>query len=82
LNLAGDDPRDPPCLAQAVFLRENMKYLCPKVLQGMVAEQQQLIEKVQQKAAGDSMGMEEANKLRKEKDEAKENLKVALAEMG
>jgi len=67
---------------KAVFLRENMKYLCPKVLQGMVAEQQQLIEKVQQKAAGDSMGMEEANKLRKEKDEAKENLKVALAEMG
>ena len=33
-------------LEKQVFLRENMKYLCPNVLQGMLKEQQALIEGV------------------------------------
>jgi len=66
---------------KGTFLRENMKYLCPTVLQGMVAKQQKLIENVQKNAANDALGMEEAAKLRAAKNVAKEELKKALAEM-
>jgi len=62
-----------------VFLRENMKYLCPKVLQGMIAEQQKMIQDVLAKSAGDSLSMDQAATMRKEKDAAKAALKAALA---
>ena len=62
-----------------VFLRENMKYLCPRVLQGMIKEQQKLIEDVMAKSASDSLDMAAAAKMREEKGKAKEALKAALA---
>ena len=62
-----------------VFLRENMKYLCPKVLQGMIAEQQVMIQDIMSKVASDSVDMSAMAGMRKEKAEAKEKLKLAMA---
>merc|ERR1719217_312862 len=58
------------------FLRENMKYLCPKVLSGMISEQQTLIQQVLEKASGSSVDMAMASKLRSEKEANKEKLKA------
>jgi len=61
------------------FLRQNMKYLCPKVLQGMVKEQQLMVNDVVSRAAEGSVDMATAAKNRAEKDRAKQKLKDALA---
>jgi len=61
------------------FLRENMKYLCPKVLAGMIAEQTEMIQAVQDAAMSGSGSMEDAAKSRANKDAAKLKLKEALA---
>ena len=66
-------------LDKQTFLRENMKYLCPKVLKGMIAEQNAMIEEVMSKAATASVGMAEAASMRKQKEESKAKLKAALA---
>jgi len=60
------------------FLRENMKYLCPKTLQGMLNEQQVLIENVMSKSSGDALTMDQTKTLRAEKAAAREELVKAL----
>ena len=66
-------------LDKSVLLRENMKYLCPKVLAGMVAEQQKIITQITSMAGKDSMDMAKAQGNRAAKDKAKQELKDALA---
>jgi hypothetical protein len=66
-------------VSKSEFLRQNMKYLCPKVLAGMITEQQTLIAKVMEMTAFGSVDMAQAAKLREMKDEAKAKLKEALA---
>ena len=63
-----------------VFLRENMKYLCPTVLKGMIAEQTKLIQDVISKTATDSVDMAQASQLRAEKQKKLVELKTKLAE--
>jgi len=64
---------------KTTFLRENMKYLCPKVLQGLIAEQQKLIEGVQMLNSAASTDMAEANANRQKKDKQKEQLRKVLS---
>ena len=61
------------------LLVENMKYLCPKVLAGMVAEQQGIIKEIISASSTGSTTMTEAEKLRTLKGNAKSKLKEVLA---
>ena len=71
----------PQSWSTQTFLRENMKYLCPQVLQGMIAEQQELILKVQSimAEAGGALDQTQMQKMRKDKAIQAEELKQKLA---
>ena len=87
LLLYGELAKDPSdCLPGHIwvekqqFLRENMKYYCPMVLDSMVTEQQKLVNDVLEVAAKASGGLniDAVAKVRAEKAAAVTNLKEVL----
>jgi len=64
---------------KSVLQVQNMKYLCPKVLKGVLAEQQKMIDEIVQISANmDGVDMDSASKIRAKKGEALEKLKEML----
>jgi len=58
---------------------QNMKFLCPNVLKGMLAEQQKMIDEIVAISANaDGIDMDSASKMRVKKAEAVEKLKEML----